>query len=464
MDLDAEPPFYTGLHTSNCRLRRKYHRRDGFSSPLRPTIAAAAELLRRGEPPCQTLIPSSSAPIPFNMADALTPLTPAPSPAPLAAAVLSRRRSHLDSTSYRTLSRLFSHCFRLHPSRSEGPTPPEPEVAATNPTGVYSGDSLRVPKDADFDRRTADVENKAAGAGSPSRHVTCTPARDQPSVANPTVDPGAAEAPQVTLEDMDALVESTFVKPGAVIEELVIEATVVVEEATLKSAKACLEGEVDKSVEEAMGNDNGQLLLDVMMTNFAGLIDDIGVDSMPAQSCGASEGNLQSKESEDPKQLGGWTEEERPASNSGYRQVGSVGFEEGEIEGELQDLGAAESDSEPDDEYADDKEPGGTSVSRGSGATESHSQKMRCGNEHLILQNKGTDDPVLNKEVSASSGGQLYATRAQTVSYGEVLDWNETPLPEDEVLVVSMFLLTNILYANCYISCLLLHLSVDALF
>jgi hypothetical protein len=368
--------------------------------------------------------------------------------------MLTRRRSHLDSTSYRTLSRLFSYYFHIHPWRSEGPTPPEPEVASTNPTG----DSLRVPKDADFDRRTEDVENKAAGARSPSRHVTCTPARDQPSVANPTVDPGVVEALPITLEDMDVLVESTFVKSGAVIEEPVIEARVTVEDEALKSAKSCLEGEVDESVEKAVGNDNGQLLLDVMMANFAGLIDDIGVESMPAQNCGASEGKLRSKESEVPKQLGGWTEEEKPASNSGYRQVDSIGFEEGEIEGELQDLGAAETDSEPGDEYADDKELGGTSVSRFSGANESQSPEMRCGNAHLIPENKETDDHVLNKEVNARSGEQLYATRAQAVSYGEVLDWNETPLPDDEVLVVSMFLLTNILYANCYISCLLLHL------
>jgi hypothetical protein len=416
-----------------------------------------------GEPSFEILNYRCSASIPFDMedGDAVAPPPLVPSPAPVAAAVLTGRRSHLDSASYRTLSRLFSHCFHLYPSRGECSAPPEAELAAANPTGVDSGDSpQKVPKDADFDQRTEDVDNEAAASGTPSRHLACSPARDQPSVANPTGDLGEADAPRVALDGMDVLVvESTRGNPVTVSKELVAEVTLAVEDEDLKSMKACFEGEVHELVEEAVGNDDGQMLLDAVMTDFTGLIDDIGVDSMPAQSYGASGGELQnSQETEEPKQLGGWTEEERPQSNSDCRQVDASGFEEGEIEGELQDLGAQESDSEPANEYADDKEPGGNSVSRGLEASECHSQA------HLPPENKGTEDPVLNKEVNVGNGGQLYVTRAQAVSYGEVLDWNEKPLPDDEVLVVSVFLSTNILDENGYITCLLLHCSVDVLF
>jgi hypothetical protein len=101
------------------------------------------KLLKRptGEPSFEILKYSCSASIPFNMEDALAPPSLAPSPAPLAAAVLTRRRSYHDSTSYRTLSHLFSHCFHLYPSCGEYSTPPEAELAAVNPTGVDSADS-----------------------------------------------------------------------------------------------------------------------------------------------------------------------------------------------------------------------------------------------------------------------------------------------------------------------------------
>jgi hypothetical protein len=84
---------------------------------------------------------SCSTSIPFNMEDALAPPSLAPSPTPLTAAVLTCRRSHLDSASYHTLSRLFSHCFHLYPSCDKCSAPPEAKLAAVNPTGVDSGDS-----------------------------------------------------------------------------------------------------------------------------------------------------------------------------------------------------------------------------------------------------------------------------------------------------------------------------------
>ncbi|KAK3164592.1 hypothetical protein QOZ80_1AG0021590 [Eleusine coracana subsp. coracana] len=372
----------------------------------------------------QTLNPSSSAPIPFNMEDALAPPPLAPSPTPIGAAVLTRRRSHLDSASYRTLSHLFSHCLHLQTSSSEASASPEAELAAANPTSVDSGDSPQVPKDADFDPRTEDVDKKAASSGSPSRHTTCAPARDETSVANPTGDQGEAEALQVGLEGMGVLVESTCGKPGAVSEEPVV-ARLDVEDEALKSMEACLDGEIDGSAVEAVGNDNGQLLLYKMMTDFTGPIDDIGVGPMPALSSGVSEGELQnSKKFEESKQLGGETEEERPACNSDCRQFDGGGFEEGEIEGELQDLDAEESDS-------DDEEPGGDSVSRGSGEHESCGHETWHRNAHLTPEIKG-NDCVLNIDVDVRNHGQISITRDQAVSYDEVLDWNETPLPDNE--------------------------------
>ncbi|XP_062213626.1 zinc finger CCCH domain-containing protein 7-like [Phragmites australis] len=367
------------------------------------------------------------------MEDAVPTLPLAPSPALFAAAVaFTRRRSHLDSASYRALSRLFSHCLHLHPSRREGPAPPDAEPAAANPTVVESGDPPQAPKDADFDRRK-NVGKEAAAAGGPSRHETVSPARDQPAAANPTVCPGEAEAPQGSLEDVDevVVVESTSGKTGTRGEESGAGAGLVVEEEALKSVKACLEGEVDESVEGAVVNDDGQLLLDAIMTNFTELIDDVGAGAMPAQSSAVSGGELQSnRASEELKQSGDGIEDTRPVSNSDSRQIDGGGFEEGEIEGELQDLDSEEfGDSELGDK---DEKLEGDSVSRGSGANESCDHDTRCGNLHLTSEIKRNGYPTLNKDASVRDDAQMCVTRAQAVSYDEVVDWNETPLPNNE--------------------------------
>ncbi|TVU34183.1 hypothetical protein EJB05_16014 [Eragrostis curvula] len=355
----------------------------------------------------------------------------APPPDPLAAtdaAVLTRRRSHLDSASYRTLSRLFAHCFHLHPSRREAPVPPEAEPAAANPTGVESGDSAQAPVDADFDRRK-DVEKEAMAAGSSPRQETVSPVMDQPAVANPTGVP--CETPQCSLEDADeVVVKFKCSKPGAGVEDSGVGAGLLVEDEALKSMKSCLEGEIDESM-EAVGDDDGQLL-DAMMTNFTGLIDDVGAGSVPEQSCAIFGGELQNI-NEEAKQLGDGIEEDRPAGNSGYWKVDGGGFEEGEIEGELQELDAEESgDSKPADENADGEEQGRDSVSKGSGANESCDLDTGCGNVHLTPEIKRNGDLLLNKD--ARNDAQMCATRAQAISYDEVLDWNETPLPDDEDL------------------------------
>ncbi|XP_062202718.1 zinc finger CCCH domain-containing protein 7-like [Phragmites australis] len=362
------------------------------------------------------------------MEDALAPPPVAPSPAPLAA-VLTRRRSHLDSASYRTLSRLFSHCLHLHPSRREVPATPEP--AAANPTGVESGDPPRAPKDADVDRRK-DVEKEAAAAGSSSRHETVSPARDEPAAANPTGDPGEAEAPQGSLEDVDeaVVVESTCGKTGAGGEESGVGAGPVVEDEALKSVKACLEGEFDESVEGAVVNTDGQLLLDAMMTNFTVMIDDDDAGAMPAQTCAVSGGELQnSKASEELKQSESGIEDGRLVSNSDRKKIDGGGFEEGEIEGELKDLDSQEFG---DLELGDDEKLEGCSVSRGSGVNKSCDHDLRCGNLHLTPEIKGNGDLIVNKDANVRDDAQICVTRAQAVSYDEVVDWNETPLPDDE--------------------------------
>uniref|UniRef100_A0A0A9F397 C3H1-type domain-containing protein n=1 Tax=Arundo donax TaxID=35708 RepID=A0A0A9F397_ARUDO len=232
--------------------------------------------------------------------------------------------------------------------------------------------------------------------------------------------------------DEAVAVESSRGKTGAGGEEPGVGAGLVGDDDALKSVKACLEGEeVDELVEGAVVNDDGQLLLDAMMTNFTGLIDDVGADTMPAQSCAVTLGELQnSKASEESEQSGGGIEDGRPVNNSDKRQIDGGGFEEGEIEGELQDVDSEESgDSELGDE---DQKLDADSVSRGSEVNESCDHDMRSGNLHLTTGIKGNGDLILNRGSNVKDDAQMCVTRAQAVSYAEVVDWNETPLPDNE--------------------------------
>ncbi|KAJ1283997.1 hypothetical protein BS78_03G170900 [Paspalum vaginatum] len=360
----------------------------------------------------------------------------APTPDPLAAAaVLIRRRSHLDSASFRTLSRLFSHCLHLHTLPNEGTAPPEAEPAAA---GLIGGDSLvspEAPGVADSDR-LKDVEGEASGAGDPSLHGIVSPERTQPAAASPTGDP--AEATQYSVEDAGAAVvaERTSCKASDEGEDPGVggRLAVVVEGDALKSVEACLETEVDESVEEPMGDDEGQLLFDAMLTNFTGLIDDVGDGEIPAQTCAASGGELQnSKVSEVLKQFGGGIEDGEPVNNSGCGQNAAGGFEEGEIEGEFQDLDSEESEnSELGDEDAEDEELGGDSISKGSGANES------CGNGTLFKnlqsapETPGHGNLLPDQDATVRGNAQISVARAQAVSYDDVVLWNETPLPNNE--------------------------------
>ncbi|KAG2598540.1 zinc finger CCCH domain-containing protein 7-like [Panicum virgatum] len=361
------------------------------------------------------------------MEDALAASPVAPPPAPLAAAaVLTRRRSHLDSASYRTLSRLFSHCLHLQPSSRVGTAPTEGGPAVAKPTGEHSGDSAQVPEGADFDQ-LKDLEKE-----------TVSPAREQLAAANPTGNPCEAEAPQRSHDDLDEVVavESTCGtgNTSAVVEKLGIGAgTVVVEDDALQLVKACLETtEVNESLEGALGNDDGQLLLDAMLTNFTGLIDDVGAGVIPVETCVVSGGELQnSKASEDLKQSGGRIEDVEPVSNLNRELNIDGGFEEGEIEGELQDLDSEESgDSElVDDDNAEDENLGGDSVSKGSGACDHGIQSVNLHSKPEIV---GNGHLTLNKDANVRGDEQISVTRAQAVSYDEVVDWNETPLPGNE--------------------------------
>jgi hypothetical protein len=215
---------------------------------------------------------------------------------------------------------------------------------------------------------------------------------------------------------------------------------VVVEDDALKLVKACLETtDVDESVEGALGNDDGQLLLDAMMTNFTGLIDDVGAGVIPVQTCVVSGVELQdSKASEDLKQSGGGIEDGEPVRNLDRKMNEDGGFEEGEIEGEFQDLDSEESgDSElVDDDNAEDEKLGGYSVSRGSGACDHGIQSVNLHSKPGII---GNGHLTLNKDANVRGDEQISVTRAQAVSYDEVVDWNVTPLPDNVVLNRSLF-------------------------
>ncbi|KAL6615425.1 hypothetical protein ACP70R_037695 [Stipagrostis hirtigluma subsp. patula] len=335
------------------------------------------------------------------MEDSIAPrAAPPPTPFVAAAPVLTRRRAHLDSACYRALSRLFSHCLQVHPSHRESPTPPAVDLAAAKSVGGDSGEPPEAPRGAGFNR-PKDAE-EAAASGSPPRQETLSPAIVEAAAANPI------EAPQRSVEDVQetALVESTCCKTSALGEELGVGAGLVAEDETFQSVMACLEGEVNESVEATVDNDNDQMLLDAMMTNFSGLIDDADAGAMPTQSCGISGGELQNSDiSEDVNELGGGIEDDKPVGSSDHKQLNGDGFEEGEIEGEAQDL--------------DTEESGGSEL----GEEDAEDEKLEI---------KGNVDHILNKDANVRGDAHSFITRAQAVSYDEVLDWNETPLPDDE--------------------------------
>jgi len=383
------------------------------------------------------------------MEDALAPPSVAPTPSPLAAAaVLTRRRSHLDSASFRTLSRLFSHCLHINSSPRDGTAPSEPEPAVADPVGGDADDSPGTPHGADFDRQK-DLEIETADAGGPSLNGAVY----QPAAANPTLDLGEAEALQ--LEGADAvvvvestscmtraeveesaapLVENTLCKTSAEVESAVGAGLAAVEDVSLKSVESLLETKVDESVEVAVGDDEGRLLLEAMMTDFTGLIDDVDAGLISAQSCTVSGGDLQnSKASGDSKQLGGGIEGGEPLRNCDHRQNDGGGFEEGEIEGEFQDLGSEESrDSKHGDEDGEDEKLEGNSISRGSGPDKTCDHGTRFGNLHSTPE-IGNDHLILNRDAIVRGDAQIPVTSAQAVTYDDLVDWNETPLPDNEV-------------------------------
>ncbi|WVZ69992.1 hypothetical protein U9M48_018701 [Paspalum notatum var. saurae] len=366
------------------------------------------------------------------MENALATPYVAPTPAPLvAAAVITRRRSHLDSASFRTLSRLFSHCLHLHPPPNEGSAPPDLEPAAAGPIGRDSVVvvSPEAPGVAGFDR-LKDVEGEASDAGDPSLHGIVSPSRTQPAAANPTGDPVEDAGAAVVAERMSCKTSDE----GEESEVGVRLAEAVVEDEALKSVEACLETEVDGAVEEAMGDDEGQLLFDAMLTDFTGLIDDVADGEIAAQSCAASEGGLQnSNVSEVLKQFGDGIEDGEPMNNSYCGQIAGGGFEEGEIEGEFQDLDSEESDSsELGDEDAEDEELGGDSITKGSVANELCDNGTGFKNLNSTPEIPGNGHLLLDQDANVRSNAQISVARAQAVSYDDVVVWNETPLPNNE--------------------------------
>uniref|UniRef100_A0ACD5VRV0 Uncharacterized protein n=1 Tax=Avena sativa TaxID=4498 RepID=A0ACD5VRV0_AVESA len=374
------------------------------------------------------------------MEDALPPPV---SPVPLAGGTaapttlfLTRRRSHLDSASYRTLSRLFSHCLHLHPQQHAVPAHPEVETAAANPIGDESSQGGSVPlKDAEFEQGK-DVEEEPAGV------ITSVPETPAPSVVeatagNPIDDldvapQGPAEHEVAGVERAEGVEDMVVVGRACRETGAVVEAELVGADEVLRTMKACLEGEVEESVEVAVVNDDEHLLLDTMMTNFSGLIGDTSGGTASVQNYGVSEGESQNdgKIAEGVTKFGAGVEEDRPVGDSDHHSVDGDGFEEGEIEGDLQDL-----DDESDDlehQEADDEKLKEDCVTRGSGENESSGHDLPCLNLSSMPKVKGTSDLILNKEDNIKSDALMHVPRAQVVSYDEIVEWNETPVHDAE--------------------------------
>ncbi|KAF0916259.1 hypothetical protein E2562_005877 [Oryza meyeriana var. granulata] len=367
-----------------------------------------------------------------------------------ATAVLSRRKAHLDSASYRALSRLFSHCLHLHPSQHaacpDAEFEPAAAAAAATPLGGSGGlpdGGSPPPKDSGCNQgKTLEVE-VALGNPTPDEMPLASGFPD--AAANPTTDPGVV--PQGTPESGVAGVErvesveevvfsgSTFGKAGADGEELGAGAGLMEEDEALRSMQACFDEEDNELVNEMLGNDDEQLQLDAMMTNLSGLIDDASAGVMSVQSCGVSGGKLQNDgRVAEVKELGAVIGNDVSVGNLDHGSIDSGGVEEGEIEGDMQNLDEDDSgNSELEDEDADGEELKEDFVSRRIGDNGSCGHDMKSHNLHLIPQ-KGNGDLALNKQCNSKDDSQMHVSRAQAVSYDEVLDWNETPLPDDKAL------------------------------
>uniref|UniRef100_A0A0E0MYA5 C3H1-type domain-containing protein n=1 Tax=Oryza rufipogon TaxID=4529 RepID=A0A0E0MYA5_ORYRU len=379
-----------------------------------------------------------------------SPVPPAAAPASLAAAppttdVLSRRRAHLDSASYRALSRLFSHCLHLHPPRhaARPDAEVEPAAAAAIPPGgsggLPHGDSPP-PADVGGDRgKNLEVE---VALGNHAPHETPSTSASPDAAVNPTTDPGVV--PQGTEEGRVAGVErvegveevvfagGTSGEADADGDELGAGAGLMGDDEALRSMQACLDGEDSELVIEMVGNDNEQLQLDVMMNNLSGLIDDASACVMSAQSCGVSGDKLQSDDrvAEEVKELGAGIGNDRSVCSLDHGSLdGGGGFEEGEIEGDTQNLDA---DDSGNSELQDDVELEEDFDSRRIEEDGSCGHDLKS-NLHLIPQ-KGNGDTARNMLCNSKGDSQMHVARAQAVSYDEVLDWNETPLPDDKAL------------------------------
>lgn len=350
---------------------------------------------------------------------------------------LARRRSHLDSASYRTLSRLFSHCLHHRPSQLAAPAPLEVEPASANPISDESPQGCSVPpKDAEFERGKDLGEEETAVRTSVIENPS--PAVVDAATGNPIADP--AVAPQRSMEHEVAGVQraegvTDMVVGGNVCRETVALVEELGAEDVLRSMKDCLEGEVDELVEPdvVVVNDDEHLLLDTMMTNFSGLIADAsgGTTSMLNYGVSGGEPHNDGNIAEGVKELGAGTEEDRPAGDSDQHSVDVDVVEEGEIEGDMQALNVDESDdSELED--ADDEELEEDFANRVLGENESSGQDIRCLNLLSTPKIKGTSDLVLNKEGYIKDDALKHVTRAQAVSYDEIVEWNETPVDDAE--------------------------------
>ncbi|KAI4966436.1 hypothetical protein ZWY2020_040969 [Hordeum vulgare] len=362
------------------------------------------------------------------MEDALVPPVPPAHLASEAAApttlFLTRRRSHLDSASYRTLSRLFSHCLHHRSSQLAAPAPLEVQPASANPISEESPQGCSVPpKDPEFGRGKDLGEGEAAVRTSVVENPS--PAVVDAATGNPIADPDVA--PQRSVEHQMAGVQRAegvkdMVVGGNVCRETVALVEELMAEDVLRSMKDCLEGEVDELVEPdvVVVNDDDHLLLDTMMTNFSGLIADAsgGTTSMLNMAEGV-------------KELGAGTEEDRPVGDSDQHSVDGGVVEEGEIEGDMQALDVDESD-DSELEVAGDEELEEDFANRVLEENESSGQGVRCLNLLSTPKIKGTSDLVLNKEGSIKDDALKHVTRAQAVSYDEIVEWNETPLHDAE--------------------------------
>uniref|UniRef100_A0ACD5VFC5 Uncharacterized protein n=1 Tax=Avena sativa TaxID=4498 RepID=A0ACD5VFC5_AVESA len=271
------------------------------------------------------------------MEDALPPPV---SPAPLAGGAaaptilfLTRRRSHLDSASYRTLSRLFSHCLHLHPQQHAVPAHPEVETAAANPIGDDSSQGGSVPfKDTEFEHGK-DVEEEPAGA------ITSVPETPAPSVVveatagNPIADldvasQGPAEHEVAGVERAEGVQDMVVVGRACRETGALVEAEFVGADEVLRTMMACLEGEVEESVEVAVVNDDENLLPNSLV------VEDASGGTASVQNYGVCEGESwnDGKITEGVTKLGAGVEEDRPVGDSDHHSVDADGFEEGEIE------------------------------------------------------------------------------------------------------------------------------------